>query len=43
MANKITSFLSGETGKKVTKMFFSEIGTKVLKTIYINLKYAIIF
>ena len=24
-------------------MFFSEIETKVLKTIYINLKYAIIF
>jgi len=31
------------TGKKATKMFYSEIETKVLKTIYINLKYAIIF
>jgi len=28
---------------KATKMFFAEIETKVLKTIYIKLKYAIIF
>jgi len=28
---------------KATKMFFTKIATKVLKTIYINLKYAIIF
>jgi hypothetical protein len=28
---------------KATKIFFVEIATKVLKTIYINLKYAIIF
>ena len=38
-----TNLLYDEIWKKTIENYFAEIETKVLKTIYINLKYAIIF